>query len=305
MARESIREALRLVAAQHGAFAASQAVALGVPPTTLRSGALRGLYEEAHDGVFFVAGSSGSWRRSVVAAVLSEGDVAAASHQTAAFLHGFVGRRGDDIHVVARRWLRRRRAGINVHESTDLIPGDIESIDGIPTTNATRTVVDLGATAPWLVPGALGNAIRAGSTGLDEVERFVARVARRGRRGVGVIRPLIRDRRRWERRTESELEDRFARIVHDFDLPSPVPQFTVCDDAGRFVCRADFAYPSSRVLIELDGFAFHAGESAFQRDRTKQNRAILLGWSVFRYTWRDVVDRPEAVAAELHTVLAS
>ena len=177
-------------------------------------------------------------------------------------------------------------------------------VDGIPTTDPTRTVVDLGATARWLVPGALGNAVREGMTSLAQVDSFIARVARRGRRGVGVVRPLISERRQWENRTESQLEDEFTKIVGDFDLPAPMPQFIVRDESGGFVCRVDFAYPDHRVLIELDGFAYHGDEGTFQSDRTKQNRTQLLGWSILRYTWRDVLDRPGIVAAEIRSVLA-
>ncbi len=300
---ESIRAVARLAEGQHGAFSTSQALALGMASTSLRRRALRGFYEEVHEGVFVVGGSSPTWNRAVMTAVLSEGDLTAASHQTAAYLFGLVDRPGDAIHVVTTRWLRRPRPDVLVHESTDLIAEDIQIVDGIPVTGPTRTVVDLGATAKWLVSGALGSALRRGLTDLDQVEDFVARVARRGRRGVGVIRPLIEARRGWEELTESDLEDRFALLVRDFSLPKPVAQFSLHDN-GDFVSRADFAYPAAKVLIELDGYRTHADERTFQRDRTKQNRAVLLGWTVLRYTWSDILDRPAMVAAEILTVLA-
>ena len=301
---DAIRSLAHVAEAQHGAFSLTQAETAGMSRSTLWDRIELGLYRQFQEGVFLIAGTPDSWHRRVVASVLSEGDLAAASHETAALLLGLIDRRGGDIHVVTKRWMRRPRPEVTLHESNDLVASDIVVVDGIPTTNVARTVVDLGATARWLVPGALGHAVRSGQTDLDQVEAFVARVARRGRRGVGVIRPIIRERRRWERRTESELEDQFVKVVRQFDLPEPVAQFILRDDSGDFVCRADFAYPSSRVLVELDGYAHHSDEEAFQKDRTKQNRAQLLGWSVLRYTWRDVVDRPATLASEISAVLA-
>jgi very-short-patch-repair endonuclease len=293
-----------LAEAQHGAFSIQQALASGVSKSTIWARVAGGLYRQAAQGVLVYSGSPQTWRQQVVVAALSEGGVAAASHRTAAYLHGLVDRPGPTIHIVTQRWLRRRRSDIGVHESNDLTDDDITEIDGIPVTDATRTVVDLGATSPYLVSGALGRALRSRQTDLEQLDSFVARVARRGRRGVGVIRPLIADRRQSERLTESELEDRFMRIVRDFGLPLPVAQFVLNDELGSFVCRADFAYAEARVLIELDGFAHHSDERTFQRDRSKQNRALLLGWSVLRYTWGDVVDRPARIATEISTIVA-
>ena len=305
MADDALTRLGRIAELQHGVFTSSQAQALGISTGTLARRKAKGYYQEIETGVLAVGGSVDSWRRTLTAAILSEGDLAAASHQTAAFLLGLIDRKGGEIHVVTRRWLRRPRPEIRLHESTDLTESDIIIVDGIPVTNPARTLVDLGATAPWLVRGALGAALRSEMTTLDEIERFIARVARRGRRGVGVIRPLIRERRRWEQRTDSFLEDEFmAKVIVRHDLPEPVTQSTLADADGRFVCRADFAYPAAKVLIELDGFGSHSDESAFQRDRTKQNRAVLLGWTVLRYTWQDVMERPGAIAAEIRAVLA-
>jgi hypothetical protein len=150
-----------------------------------------------------------------------------------------------------------------------------------------------------MVPSALDAGLRKELFTLDEVERFVARVAKRGRRGIGVIRPLIGRRRAWENTTESELEDRFRRIVGSSTLPIPIPQFVVTDENGRFICRSDFAYPESKVLIELDGMAYHADADTFQRDRTKQNRALAAGWWTVRFTWDDLSADPDGVISVL------
>jgi very-short-patch-repair endonuclease len=41
----------------------------------------------------------------------------------------------------------------------------------------------------------------------------------------------------------------------------------------------------------------------FQLDRAKQNRAHALGWTVYRFTWRQLKDEPAAVIRILNAAL--
>lgn len=59
----------------------------------------------------------------------------------------------------------------------------------------------------------------------------------------------------------------------------------------------DLAFPRERVVIEVDGWAYHRDVNAFRRDRSRQNALVLAGWTVVRVTWHDLVDRPEQVLA--------
>jgi hypothetical protein len=235
--------------------------------------------------------------------VLSSGDGAAASHQTAAFFHSMTPRKGPAIEVVVRRWTREHREH-TVHESKDLVEDHVVVVDGIRVTHAVRTIVDLGASAPpWLVESCLDEGLRRELFTIGEVEGFVRRVAKRGRRGVGVIRPILAERSWLGIRTESPLEDAFLKIVSGSSLPLPVAQYQVSHN-GRLVCRADFAYPERRLLIELDGAHWHIDRSRFQADRSKQNRAVTLGWTVMRYTWEDVTHNGHVIVGQLQTLLA-
>jgi predicted transcriptional regulator of viral defense system len=292
-----------VAANQYGVFTMSQALRCGIGRRTIEKRAQRGRYLRLEPAVFAAAASPASWERSVVASVLSVGGLAGASHATAAFLWGLISRRPGRIDVVTTRWDRVRRAAM-VHESLDLVAADLSELDGIPVTTPARTVVDLGATSPGAVPAALDAGLRKNLFSLDEVDRFVARVAKRGRRGVGVIRPLIEIRLEWQGLTESDLEDLFRRIVAGSSLPMPEPQYTLRDEHGRFVCRADFAYVDKRALIELDSEKHHMDPTTFGRDREKQNLAMGLGWSVYRFTWRQLVDTPDQLLSVLADICA-
>ena len=294
----------RIASKQHGVFTREQALTSDLSLHRIQHRLDRGQYLSLGSGAYLVAGTPNTWHRRVSAAVQSTGSDAAASHQTAAELLGLTSLRGKHVEVITPRWTREHR-DFTVHESRDLIPEDVVIVDGMPTPVPARTIVDLGATARlWLIVSCLDTGLRKAIVTLDEVEGFIARVARKGRRGVGVVRPLIRERRQWAGKTESELEDAFRRLVMLASLPLPVAQFEVVDRFGDFVSRADFAYPEARILIELDGEAYHMDPETFQRDRDKQNRAELLGWRVLRYTWRDVIERRRVVEQQLRSVLA-
>jgi very-short-patch-repair endonuclease len=61
----------------------------------------------------------------------------------------------------------------------------------------------------------------------------------------------------------------------------------------------DIAFPASKVAIEIDGWAFHVDTDTFQRDRQRQNLLVRHGWRVLRFTYRDLVARPDQVIAEI------
>ena len=119
-----------------------------------------------------------------------------------------------------------------------------------------------------------------------------------------MIRPLLAERKKWDTATESALEDLFRKVVDQAGLVEPKSQYVVRNDSDSFVCRADFAYPERRLLIELDSEAHHMDRDTFRRDRSKQNSVHILGRTVLRYTWWDLTHEPYRVVAELRAALA-
>lgn len=55
----------------------------------------------------------------------------------------------------------------------------------------------------------------------------------------------------------------------------------------------DLAFLGLRVLVEIDGWAFHRDLRAFLRDIARQNALILGGWVVIRTTWYELTESPE------------
>jgi very-short-patch-repair endonuclease len=69
------------------------------------------------------------------------------------------------------------------------------------------------------------------------------------------------------------------------------------------VARVDFAWPAARLIVEADGFAYHSDRESYRRDRERLNHLERLGWRVLRFTWEDVVSRPEYVTNLVGAVL--
>ena len=57
--------------------------------------------------------------------------------------------------------------------------------------------------------------------------------------------------------------------------------------SGRWLARADLAWPSRRLLVELDGYNTHGTPIALQKDLRRQNNLVAAGWTVLRFTWND------------------
>ncbi|MDH3262106.1 MAG: type IV toxin-antitoxin system AbiEi family antitoxin domain-containing protein [Acidimicrobiia bacterium] len=287
---------------QHGVVSLDQARGVGFTDHQIRRLVQGGRLIRPTRGAFLIAGCPATWEQAVMMALAAAGDAALASHQTAAYLWNLIDLRPDRIEVVMPRWDRSIQTCV-VHESTDLAPEDADRVGGIPVTSAVRTVVDLGATVPWLVEAALERGIRQRAFNLSDIAGFVARVGRRGRRGVGTIRPLLAQRLQWDSATESELEDLFRKAWSAPGRLEPLTQYRIEDCSGSFVCRADFAFPDAMLRIELDSEAHHMDRPTFRKDRSIQNRTELLGWRTLRYTWWDLTTRPAEVVREVAAAL--
>jgi very-short-patch-repair endonuclease len=68
--------------------------------------------------------------------------------------------------------------------------------------------------------------------------------------------------------------------------------------------EVDAAFPTHRVAVEIDGWAWHQDRKAFQNDRQRQNSIVLAGWSLLRFTWHDLTQRPDRVVAEIRAALS-
>jgi very-short-patch-repair endonuclease len=286
--------------AQHGLVSTDQAVKCLGPSRKQRWVAERRLLS-VQPGVFRVAGSPETWHQALLAAALSADAIV--SHRSAAELWGLIQPAGYiDVSVTPPNHPRLRPPAI-AHRIIDLHPELAVERMGLRLTDPTRTIIDLGLVLPtWAVKDCLSRGITTKLFEVGEVERLRDALGRQGRNGTGVVREVLEERLLTVGDEESLLERRFLDLMRRYGLPPHSFQFEVWH-AGRFIGRVDAAYPDRKLAIEVDGFAHHSSPDAFQRDRTRQNRLVALGWTVLRFTWHDVVHRPAMVAQQIREAI--
>ena len=66
---------------------------------------------------------------------------------------------------------------------------------------------------------------------------------------------------------------------------------------------ADHAH-RERLVVEVDGYAFHSHREAFERDRHRDAELQAAGYRVLRVTWRRIASEPESLLVTLAQALA-
>jgi very-short-patch-repair endonuclease len=227
-------------------------------------------------------------------ALAAAGPSAALSHEEAAKALGIELVEGGRRRLtVPRNRSRVRVPGWDVVRS-DLRPREVEEVDGVRTTTALRTVPNLCRVLVF------AHAVVAANSALVTASELRAALA--GARGRGACR-LRAVAPALDPASGSVLESLLRVLLRSAGL-GPVTQFVVDDARGRFVARVDFCWPAARLVVEADGFAFHADRASYRRDRERLNDLERCGWRVLRFTWEDVVHRPDHVLAVVRDCLA-
>lgn len=287
--------------AQHGLITTTQAVdALG--PSRKSRWVAEGRLRSVQPSVFRIVGAPETWHQNVLAASLAVDGVV--SHRSAAELWGLTEPSGHLEVSVPPGTNRRIRPPAIVHRIVDLRPGLAVERAGLRVTDPVRTVIDLGLVMPWRsVERVISRGISNRAFDLSEITALRQALGRPGRNGTGVVRRILEGNVLMAGKEESELEKRFTGLARRHGLPALQLQHEVWH-AGRFVGRVDACYPELKLAIEVDGFEHHSTPKAFQHDRTRQNELVALGWTVLRFTWHDVVNRPAHVARMIRTANA-
>lgn len=188
---------------------------------------------------------------------------------------------------------RREPAGITVRRGP-VAEADIVLRDGLLLTSRPRTIVDCLRVMPFrLGVDLLDRALQQRWLTFDDLVLRTQQLV--GQRGATTLARHIRVARPG---TRSEAERAMAGLLRKARLTGWAANWCL-----EGVGVLDFAFVQQRIAIEIDGRAWHSAGDRFQSDRRRQNRLILLGWIVLRFTWEDLVQRPEAVIREVRQAL--
>lgn len=70
--------------------------------------------------------------------------------------------------------------------------------------------------------------------------------------------------------------------------------------AGHLV---DFHWPAAKLVVEVDGYAFHRGRASFEADRHRDLHLQLAGQRAIRLTQRRIHTEPTRVQTDLRALL--
>lgn len=290
----------------HGLVHLDHTDAAGIPRHAVRTRVDRGVLEHVDTATFRLRGWPVTFEQRCQRATLTAGAGALTSHRAAAMLRGLDGVRAAPVEVLVERWARcTGRHACVIHETRHLDDDDREVIGSLPVTSVPRTLIDLAAVEPRdAVEQAMEDAFRRRLCTVEDVaDRFV-RLPTRGRRGASAVRALLAERCGDQVPTDSDFERRTIRLLDAAGIPSPTRQFEVIILGSRQV-RLDLAWPAVLVAVECDGVYHHGTSISLRWDDRRQNELVLAGWLVLRFTWQDLVERPDQVVETVRAGLRS
>jgi hypothetical protein len=272
-----------LAEAQHGVVARAQLLRMGLTKTQIDHRIKTRRLHAAHRGVYAVGHRGLTVEGRWMAAVLAAGRGAVLSHATAAAAWDLRRTTSGIVHVtVAGRGGRERRAGMRVHRCGTLTTDDATTHRGIPITTPARTIVDLSRTLKGRPLEQLVDL--ADQRGLIDFDHVRTANSASLQAVLQRYAPAL---------TRSELEERFLQLCGTHDIPRPQTNVLV---EG---IEVDFVWRDRRLIVEVDGYAYHRSPAAFEADRERDVTLTTKGWRVLRFTWAQVTRRPAWVAAAI------
>nr|WP_296778684.1 DUF559 domain-containing protein [Rhodococcus sp. (in: high G+C Gram-positive bacteria)] len=215
---------------------------------------------------------------------------AALSHRTAAWLYGWI----EEPRIVeatvptatkvrAPRWLTVHRRTLPAGESTE--------IQGLPVVGRERTVIDCVAVmdsdeSARIVDERLASGIER------ETLEWLIHSTPKLRGNQRALKQLRDASRNFASEPERVLDRAIIRLGFRMKTNHRV---------GRYMC--DFVDELAKLIIEVDGREFHIEPGVFSKDRRRQNRLVLDGWMVLRYSASDVMADPDKIARAIVDVL--
>ncbi|UTI65935.1 endonuclease domain-containing protein [Paraconexibacter antarcticus] len=288
------RRLFELANRQYGLIRHDQLIALGVAQhqvqAYLRNHRLTRVEADVYALGHTVLRDEGTW----LAALWACGASDVLSHFTAGAFHGWRIPAGDGRIHLSTTDETTSRGDLAVHRVKSIPVVDVFRKAPFVVTTIPRTLVDLADVMDWQAFRRLADDLPS----LDIARIRAAQDRAPGRAGRGRVRRLIEAD---DAHTKSEFERRFVRFCRRQGLPHP-------DELNHRIAghSADCVYLGPRLVVELDGRAFHERRSQMRADRHRDTDYQLAGFRVLRLVWDDLhADETARTVARLRAFLAS
>jgi hypothetical protein len=300
--RPAVRPLARFALRQYGLVTRSQAVAAGCSDDVLDRLCRDGSLHRVERGVYRLSGVPSSFEQRVFGACLARGGVACRS--TALRLYDFEPGADGPIEILCRGNRRPAPGGQYLVRTTQaLLDCEVVTRKGIPVTGPARTLRDVAGHVPALtLDRLLGHLLASRELSVAEVSALAAAPAGERHRGQRMLREAV-ERAGIMTAPDSVLEHRALLLLRAAGLPEPLSHLPV-HSRGRLIGEVDFAWPDERVILEVDGYRWHADPQTFAEDRRRDNSLRDLGWSVYRTTFAELAAGAPELIRQLRRALA-
>lgn len=275
-----------------GVITLAQANDAGLTEQAVRRRVRAGRWRRCSAGVYFVDDREFTDAARIRAAVWGYGDSACASGLAAAWWLELTRFPPDTVEVtVPRNSHGRRHCGSRVRRR-DLKPLDVIECRGLRVTALPLTAIEAAVRrggGPKLMDEALQR-----RTELRQL--WGAHLRNTGRYGSPAARQLLQAA---DDGTKSTAERLFTQLLKTSGMCGWKANQTVLG------YEVDVLFRAAKVVVEVDGFAFHTGPESFERDRRKQNALVLAGYQVLRFTWLDLTEYPDRVIAVVQRAISA
>jgi very-short-patch-repair endonuclease len=232
---------------------------------------------------------SAAHRAEVTAAVISQRSAAVLLE----YLHGEAG----VVELACRHVCRR--PGLSVRRLR-LRDDEVITLRGIPLTSPARTILDLaGVATSRELEQALAAALRRRPGVTDEVHTLLARYPRSpGRRMLAALLAEMERSGAPPLFLRSPAEEMALDLIRRARLPEPRTNVRILG------LEVDFVWSALRLVVEVDGRAYHDNPRAFDRDRQRDATLSAAGHHVIRFTYNQLKTDTLASVATLAAVIA-
>lgn len=230
-----------------------------------------------------------------LAALKAAGRDALLARYTAAHLFGWLPA-PPEIHVVTVGHRVRKQQALAPHTTPRLDPADRARYAGLPITAPARTIVDLAReVSEFVLERSLQEAMARKQVRPAQVEAALERATDPA--GSRLLRALLSGTHGGYSRSEGE------RVLLGLIRRARLPEPDRNQDIGPW--NVDFLWRDRMLVVELDSYDAHTSSWAFDRDHRKTIELERLGYTVRRFTGRQLKREPYLIVAEIARLLAA
>jgi very-short-patch-repair endonuclease len=295
--RASLGAVERLARRQHGVITRAQLVSLGLEPRAIDRRVRAGKLRRLHRGVYLLGVVVPPLAREL-AAVLACGPGAFLSHRSAAGLWQLLPHPAPShsLSVTVSARDPGTKPGIVIHRVRMLPADETTTRHRIPVTTPARTLLDLATDASTRdLEQAVAEAHAKNRARRNRLLSLVDRHPRH--RGAARLRALLHADHH-PALTRSKAERRLLELIRAARLPHPDVNARV----GDYV--VDLLWRGARVVVEVDGLAYHSSARAFERDHRREVDLAAEGFQVIRVSRHQIVNEAEASLVRIAQALA-